>query len=338
MLKSIRFQNFRALRDVQLELGRFTLLIGPNGSGKSTVLHALRMYQDLVNFGRRYPQSDVASVQTPDEPVQIEVVFELPSQNLVSAQINWTHSAEENLGFGWPVGNSSSNDQTAIADFLRRIRVFSFEPKTIAESFPLRPGTELGETGTGLSVVLDQLRDGSPERFEGLNNELARWLPEFDRVLFETPQDGRRAIALRTTNGHQKFPAASLSDGTLLALAMLTLAYLPSPPSILCIEEPDRGIHPRLLQDVRDALYRLSYPEAFGEKRDPVQVIATTHSPYMLDLFIDHPEEVVIENKVHGEATFERLADRPDLDQILSGVQLGDVWFSGVLGGVPWQR
>jgi predicted ATPase len=119
---------------------------------------------------------------------------------------------------------------------------------------------------------------------------------------------------------------------------MLSLAYLPDPPSIVCLEEPDRGIHPRLLRDVRDALYRLSYPEQFGEEREPVQVIATTHSPYMLDLFKDHPEEIVIAQKEGQEARFERLADRPDVDEILQDAHLGDLWYSGILGGVPAER
>ena len=56
-------------------------------------------------------------------------------------------------------------------------------------------------------------------------------------------------------------------------------------------------MHPRTLREVRDALYRLSYPAAFGMKRGPVQIIATTHSPYLIDLFRDHPEEVVIAQK-----------------------------------------
>ncbi len=84
-------------------------------------------------------------------------------------------------------------------------------------------------------------------------------------------------------DGHA-IPAQDLSQGTLFALAILTLAHIPEPRPIVCFEEPDRGIHPRLLREVRDALYRLSYPGKFGEDRAPVQVIATTHSPYFLDL------------------------------------------------------
>ncbi len=101
------------------------------------------------------------------------------------------------------------------------------------------------------------------------------------------------------------------------------------------LEEPDHGLHPRLLRDVRDALYRLAYPEGSQEKREPVQVIATTHNPYFLDLFREHPDEIVIAEKVGLEAKFSRLSDRTDLEEILGDAPLSEVWYSGVLGGVP---
>ena len=109
----------------------------------------------------------------------------------------------------------------------------------------------------------------------------------------------------------------------------------PAPPSVLCIEEIDRGIHPRLLREVRDALYRLSHPTSFGLTRKPVQIVATTHSPYLLDLFRDHPEEIVIMQKHGTVARFERLTDRADCAELLREGSLGDMWFSGILGGVP---
>jgi predicted ATPase len=192
----------------------------------------------------------------------------------------------------------------------------------------------LESNGSRLAAVLDGLRDRGPERFEAINSELGRWLPEFDRILFD-PIDGAKAIALRTRDGHYRIPASGLSQGTLIALALLTLAHLPEPPSILGLEEPDRGIHPRLLRRVKDALYRLSHPESYGEDRDPVQVIATTHSPYFLDLFKDHPEEIVICEKLDHEVRFQRLSDLPNIDEILQGAPLGEAWYTGILGGVP---
>jgi predicted ATPase len=194
---------------------------------------------------------------------------------------------------------------------------------------------ELDPEGRRLAGVLDRLRDEAPECFEALNRELGRLLPEFDRILFETPSEGRRAFLLRTRQGRHPIRAKDLSHGTLLVLAILTLAHLPEPPPLIGLEEPDRSIHPRLLGEVRDALYRLSYPEQFGETRPAVQVVATTQSPYFLDLFKDHPEEIVIAQKEGLEARFERLLDRPDIEEILAGAPLGEVWYSGVLGGVP---
>jgi hypothetical protein len=92
-----------------------------------------------------------------------------------------------------------------------------------------------------------------------------------------------------------------------------------------------------LLRNVQDALYRLSYPESVGEKRESIQVIATTHSPYLLDLYSEHPEDIVIASKDEQGVRFERLSDMPHIDEILQGVQLGEIWYSGILGGVPSQ-
>ena len=158
---------------------------------------------------------------------------------------------------------------------------------------------------------------------------------EFDRVLFDTDDAGKRSIALRTREGRHAIAAESLSQGTLIALTLLTLAHLPQPPTLVGLEEPDRGLHPWLLRRVQDAIYRLAYPKDCGENRPPVQVIATTHSPYFLDLFKDHPEEISIANKTGDNVQFERLSDQSHMREILGDAPAGEIWYSGILGGVP---
>ena len=64
----------------------------------------------------------------------------------------------------------------------------------------------------------------------------------------------------------------------------------------------------------------------------------SSHSPYFIDLFREHPEEVVITQKHGRAARFERLADRSDLPELLREGSLGDMWFSGILGGVPEEQ
>ena len=337
MIKSVQFKNFKALRDSTLPLSPFTLIVGPNGSGKSTALEA-------ISAVGRVPTIDLNRVasfgieELKDQSVVVEVRWGPPYEGMFTG-VKWhPKGASEATNREKASSSFVTSDYDKARVKLSRMCVYSFSSVEIAKPVTLDQNMVLGSNGAGLAGVLDRLRDQHPERFEDFVAEVGRWLPEFDRIVFETPNPGRRGFGLRTRNGQHKIWARDISQGTLLALAMLTLAYLADPPPIVGFEEPDHGIHPRLLQDVRDALYRLAYPEKFGADRKPVQVIATTHSPYMLDLFRDHPEEIVISSKVEGNTHFERLSEHPDIVEILGDSSLGDVWYSGVLGGVPAEK
>jgi predicted ATPase len=320
MFESIEFKNFKALRDTTLPLSPFTLIVGPNGSGKTTALNAI-CFLCWVNTSASFQVRSAGA----------------PNSAQISMGAKWKDNGKDYMvtarwSNGWDIRFSPSTEPLKV---LNRARFFSLDATAIAAPVMLQPQIELAPDGANLAVVLDRMRDQTPERFEALNQELSHWIPEFDRVLFETPSQGARAIALRTRDGGYIIPAKEVSQGTLIALALLTIAFLPEPPSVICLEEPDHGLHPRLLRDVRDALYRLAYPEGSQETRAAVQVIATTHNPYFLDLFREHPEEIVIAEKVGLEATFSRLSDRADLEEILGDAPLSEVWYSGVLGGVP---
>jgi predicted ATPase len=329
MFESIHFQNFKALRNTTLPLRQFTLIVGPNGSGKSTALNAFLAM-------RQPPQRNFHQVRTADvreeEAVVLTAKWTEP-QNDFFVKVQWakngTSTTHQRTGQNLP-----GRDEN-LRKALNGARIFSLDAGVIARPVQLQPQMELQPDGANLAGVLDRLRDQNPERFEAVNSELMRWIPEFDKILFETPGPGLRSLALRTRDGGYTIKANDLSQGTLIAIALLTIGYLPYPPTIVCLEEPDHGLHPRLLRDVRDALYRLAYPEGSQEKREPVQVIATTHNPYFLDLFREHPDEIVIAEKGGLESKFSRLSDRQDLEEILGDAPLSEVWYSGVLGGVP---
>ncbi|MCE5278218.1 MAG: AAA family ATPase [Planctomycetaceae bacterium] len=337
MIESVKFENFKVLRDAVLPLSRLTLLVGPNGSGKSTAIQGLRGASTPEKWSHQQVISAALRNSADPPAVRISAMWQSSSERQKVSIAEWKAGA--------PRGSRMERGLTPLdSKKLSSLRFFAFEASRVASTVQLSPSAEMESDGANLVVVMDRLRDRNPERFEALNMELRAWMPEFDRILFETPHPGMRSFQLRARVGHHTIDAADLSQGTVFALAVLTLAYIAAPPAILCLEEPDRGIHPRLLRDIKDALYRLAYPESCGEKRDPVQVVATTHSPYLLDLFRDHPEEVVICEKLIEERErehnirFTRLSDRSDLDQILQDAHLGDAWYSGVLGGVPDNR
>ena len=341
MLDSIEFQNFKILRNATLPLAPFTLIVGPNGSGKSTALQALQSFQQPGS--QEFKKIVTAGLEAKDNAT-VEITLQWNElYDKVVTDTSWLRRSRSPLRHYQYIRRDVSRDVTRqvaheLNSLLSRIRVYALDASAIIQPVHLEPDVELSPHGRNLVGVMDSLRDKEPERFEALSKELGRWLPEFDRILFETPSAGHRAFLLRTRKGHNHIPARDLSQGTVLALAILTLAYLPDPPLLIGIEEPERGVHPRLLRHIQTALYRLSYPKQFGEDRQPVQVIATTHSPYFLDLYKDHPEEIVIAQKTADGAQFERLSDQPDIMEVLDDAPLGEVWYSGVLGGVPAEQ
>lgn len=330
MIKEIRYKNFKALRDTTLPLGRFTLIVGANGTGKSTALKAFEM----VKNPKKFMWQEVISVGE-QKPVSISFKEE-EAKVFGTANIVWNKVREEKGEFLIPNGVSQNSYENLLSNFFEDFKNYSFDAEKISVPTLIKPNINIDEDGRNLPGVLLQLQSSEYERFEALNNEIQNWFPEFDRIIFEFPEDGKVTFLLRRTFGKHKIKAKDLSDGTRLALAYLTLAYLPNPPKIVAFEEPEKGIHPRLLRNIQEAMDRLAYPENFGENREPIQVIATTHSPYLLDLYKDRHDEIVIADKDENGVHFQRLSEMKNIDKILQGGEaLGEVWFTGVLGGVP---
>ena len=121
-------------------------------------------------------------------------------------------------------------------------------------------------------------------------------------------------------------PATRLSDGTLRYLCLLAILCDPDPPPLICIEEPELGLHPDVLPKLADHLLAAS-------RR--TQLIVTTHSDVLVDAMSEQPESVVVCEKHHGATAMTRLA-ADDLQVWLQKYRLGELWIRGELGGTRW--
>lgn len=332
MIASVAFQNFKALRNARLALGPFNLVIGPNGSGKTSLIEALLRLRQLSKLPLRPPVPE--SDRTVEGP---EIAFRFdPPYDGMEAVLSCVSDQLCDLLQVVPLPHGQGDAEwPALRARILRVRSYVFDHHAIGAPAPAKEGAELTLSGGNLAAVLHARHALYPEAFARLTAEFSRVSPEFTAIGTEVGEDGRVRFRLRLKEEETWIEPENVSQGTLYLLAMIALAHDPDPPSVVCIEEIDRGIHPRLLREVRDILYRLTYPASFGETRAPVQVVATTHSPYLLDLFREHPEEIVISAKHGVAATFSRLSDRPDVAAMLAESPLGDMWYSGVLGGVP---
>jgi predicted ATPase len=228
-------------------------------------------------------------------------------------------------------GAQSADD---VARWLAGFSSYVLNPVALAR--PVAKGTKpvLESDGNGFPAVLGALKERSDERWAEFVAEVHRLLPEINDLDTCTTDDGRLCYTVTNSSGLVLRPD-NLSQGTLVIIALVALSIDGARPTFLCLEEIERGIHPRLLRDVRDTLYRLSFPADSGDTASPVQVVVTTHSPYLLDLFADNPEDVVLAAKKGESAHFQKLSDLPELTEMLADGRLGDLWYSGILGGVP---
>ena len=332
VIASVAFRNFKALRAARVGLGPFNLIIGPNGSGKTSLIQAIQRLRLLARLPLREPVSEADRLP---EAAEITFNFDPPHDGLEAVLGCVNESACDLLQIAPLARGEGAHDWEGLRKKILSVRSYALDHIAIATPVYPVSSDELASDGGNLAARLAALRERAPAAYAGLRDDLLRLFPEYSELV---PLPARGSFALRIAGAGEDALIApgDLSQGTLYTLALLALAHDPTPPAVVCVEELDRGIHPRLLRDVRDILYRLSYPADRGLDRPPVQVVATTHSPLLLDLFRDHPEEVIIAEKAGRAATFARLSDRTDLRELLAeGASLGDLWYSGILGGVP---
>jgi predicted ATPase len=121
-------------------------------------------------------------------------------------------------------------------------------------------------------------------------------------------------------------PAPRLSDGTLRYLCLLAILCDPDPPPLVCIEEPELGLHPDILPKIADLLISAAAR---------AQLIVTTHSDILVDAMTERPEAILVCEKHEGQTMMSRL-DSQRLVAWLEQYRLGELWTSGELGGTRW--
>lgn len=184
------------------------------------------------------------------------------------------------------------------------------------------PNDFLGEDGKNMGLVLNRLKRETKAKAQILEalRQLYEGVSDFDTII----EGGTVQVFFQ--EGDISVPATRLSDGTLRYLSLLAILCHPQPPPLVCIEEPELGLHPDILSTVADLL---------REASERCQLVVTTHSNVLVDALTDEPESVVVCEKHNGGTEMRRL-DKADLSDWLEGYRLGELWSKGELGGNRW--
>jgi predicted ATPase len=204
---------------------------------------------------------------------------------------------------------------------------YSFIPQRLAEPCQVQEKAEIEADGFGLAAVLDTMMQVEPERFARIEEALRQFVPAVERVRFPGAGPGEKTILFHEKGGARVLADAA-SDGLLLFLAHLTVAYAHGEVGILLIEEPETGVHPNRLKRIVQLLRAVSRGEL---GLPPVQVIATSHSPYLLD-WCSKDEVVYFDRDKDGEVRTKRLSEVPEIEDRIEDFESLGAWLYSVGG------
>ncbi len=313
-------------------------------SGKRPISHCYELSLRPPEYGHPRVESEILSITADNRS---ETVVENAAGKLKVIQDDQKIDGPQNtqaLGVRLYARDNSS-ELSRFLNFVMGWRFYHLVPALMRTSNAPAWEDHLFEHGENLSAWLLVLQN-YPEEFRRLKQACCDVLSGLAEILFqpvEPPQQQIQTGTLGTASftmdaakisiGAAERPfnrpmsLARMSDGELAFLGLISVIFAPEEltPPLLCIEEPENYLHPRLIEVLVELLNQRA------TEAHPPQVIMTTHSPLLVDrLSID---DLVVVEKSEGASRFTRPSTKKHLRKLLSSKEasLGDLWYSGAL-------
>ena len=361
--QAIHISGFCSLKNVVLEPGRLTLLIGPNGAGKSNLLQAMRLIpllrtRSLQRYVAEHGFGAALLHYGPKTTEAIELGVEIRDQGSIfryDARLAFT--PDDSLYFqtenavSWhpdvspvisPLGGghresmlqeASPEDKTigTVNRWLARMTFYHFHDTSGQSKLRTHARREDDRyprsDGSNLAAYLLRLKesdqDANRKSWQRINRHcrhIAPVIKELDPVAIN---DSVRLDWIDDRD--QRFGCHQFSDGTLRALALITVLSQPTAklPRLISIDEPELGLHPSAIALIAELCRSISRH---------TQIILSTQSTELLDHF--SADEVVVVESDHGETRLTRLSSDA-LQRWLEDYSLSELYNKGVIGGKP---
>jgi len=216
-----------------------------------------------------------------------------------------------------------------LVDYVKDWRFFKIIPDEARLTEPdVNQRGRLEKEGCNLSNILYYLSKENPTDFEYIRDEMREILgissldirrEELGKSVYRTHVEAIES----PFDGQRPFNLDNLSDGTVGMLALLTILSVTDPPPLVCIEEPERSIHPKMLR-------RLAHYLQQAAQR--TQLIITTHNAELLDHFDPYQEnvQVLVAHRDKEHATqFTAVQNIQNVQAWLDDYMLGQIWTMG---------
>ena len=356
MLEKVGFKNFLALRDVEIDLEPFTVIVGPNSSGKSTILegidrvsksHFAKFAQTLFLTEDEKNEKNILSAfnyvinQQADEKI-ISITIKDSEEYPKIFQIE---SMGERVNFHSQIVHTDefhfSNNRVIVANFQSQIVKFSHELAS-KPSYSTKINPKIDKSGLGLPTLCAYLQLEDNKIFSRVKEMLCLIIPNL--VDFRVKPESVPAsywFDIEDTKAHQKdvyqnreaighglyfdfiktsnIPAKFVSEGTILSLMLLVFSASQRKETVFLIDDLEKGLHPKAVRELITSLRKLQilFPT--------LQILATSHSPYVLHSLKPNEVRVVTLDPERGTLVAP-LEAYPEFDKWRDAMTPGEFW------------
>lgn len=254
---------------------------------------------------------------------------------------SWKLNQEEERLEGWK-SSLLNNALDPITQSLRYTVYLKLAANNLAKaaySDAIRPQVEFD--GSGLAPTLDYLRNEDSERFQSIQEMLKKIVPGVQKIGVRRanvtvkrlnsieisgqliPYEENREIVgqevVLDMNTGDRIPAHAISEGTMLALGLLTVLMNPNQPNLVLLDDVEQGLHPKAQRELMAVFKEII------QANPNLQIIFTTHSPYIVDELT--PSQVhVLSNTASGFTRCKRLDEHPDVEWAKQTLSTGEFW------------
>jgi predicted ATPase len=313
MITTIRLQNFKGHRDTTVPLGRLTLFVGENGSGKSSALEALSLLAELG------PRAEGVSFESGWGTDRLRFGAAWP------IVLEATGSGE---GGAWTsrVSITPATVESSGKATIGTTRLFKLSAAKIGlAAYSAEPAAEVDVDGTNTAVALTSIKLGNDEAFDRIERDLRKLVPSVERVRIQravvsgTLQNLVGSKIYLDFRGAPGIPAHAASEGTLILLGLLTILHGSKRPKLLLLDDFDQSLHPEAQLELVRLIKGLlaEFPD--------LQIVATTHSPYILDE-LDPSDVHAFALREDGTVAVKRLSEHPEAEKMKGTLSAGQLW------------
>ena len=196
------------------------------------------------------------------------------------------------------------------------------QPALIRDEIRLLPN------GRNLSSVLYSIQQSHPDVWDEISEILQTAYPDFVKLTVPAGGGDGKVLLRWFERPYEKdgISANLLSDGTLKLLCLIAVLKSPDLPPLICIDEPELGLHPDWIKLVAELLQDAALR---------TQVIVATHAPHIVAKL--EPDQLIVVEKDDGQTAMKQFSreDQDSLAKWLKDFNLADLWLAGHFGGRP---